>query len=1136
MGLGDAFQESTDTALRVMASRPFDLEPPKPKHSAWSVIPRAVAGAFVEVGGNIMDVASAYGQVVAATSANANPLIPESLTDRKERQDLYEKLKTQGINWQPEESRANYRMAQDLRPDPITAGTAENIVFAVTKGLTKAIGAGMITGPVAGAGIFGASEGLQTAEDLAAQGVDLATRTKAGAVSGVMNAAGMALPVAGKTLAGTAALVAVGGPAQFMAQQAATRHILQSADYGRLAQQFDPLDPVGLAVATLLPAGFATWAKLGAKGGTKPANSGTKPAESGTATPEQIDAAMVHNLTIARDAHEAAPPQDVASRMAARDVAGIPDQIPRAESLPPLDRQVETRLADKIAQDYPAAVREYSALPDAKGGKVLNVDTARELSPDYGTSRESRSLLSAAVHEPASHFIKQLYAEKLAELPKGATVMFTSGGTGAGKSTAINDVPSVKTREDAAAIVYDTNMNGLKSAQSKIEQAMAAGGNVEIVHVQRDPVDALVKGALPRAMRMGRAVPLDAHAATHIGAAETIVKLSEIYRSDPRVSIRVLDNTNGKGGANEAGIAFVKQFDYNNLRERLVDALHQEHQNGRINDAIYRGTIGQSGRESSLVRAPADARVSPGLPVRDGSGTANADAGGREAWLSAAGSAAREGSRRQELTAKAFPIRGKESAAVTERGKTIATQFVAVEADALITSHDNALKPNPAFPQELQPRDRARAASEAQISKIENAINPELLAESPKASDGAPIIGADKVVESGNARTIALRRAYETGKADGYRAWLIENAGRFGLDAKKLGKLKQPVLVRVGRGRYDRAEFARQANESAVAQMSVTEIAKADAARMPDLQGLVTNEDGSINPMQSGPFIRSFLSSAVSPSEHGAMMAADGSLSQQGLQRIRNAVFAKAYGDSELVAMMAESTDANVKNVLGGMLRAAPSVARLKELIDAGARFPRDITTDLGQAVQLFSQLRRDGMKVEQYLSQHGLFDSGPSPEVRSLLVGLEENARAPKRIAEMIGGYVDAVDRLGDPRQAGMFGDTPPPSGPDLVNSAIEAVRAANDVKPTADLFAQPQNKDPYLSSVISRVEELKAQHPDLPVAVREDGTPVRLADELGAIRRQAKEGTEGTFGADDAPLVQVAVECFLSMGSAAA
>jgi hypothetical protein len=293
-------------------------------------------------------VASAYGQVSAAMGQNSLATVPTSADERKQRLEAFDKLKSDGIDWQPEESRANYRMAQDLRPDPITAGTAENIVFAVTKGLTKAIGAGMITGPVAGAGVFGASEGLQTAEDLAAQGVDLATRTKAGAVSGVMNAAGMALPVAGKTLAGTAALVAVGGPAQFIAQQAATRHILQSADYGRLAMQFDPLDPVGLAVATLLPAGFATWAKAGAisaamKGKPKVMSDPAKvvTAEDSSvvapvkmaATQDQVDAAMVHNLTIARDAHEAVPIEAVQAALEPAPRVGASDTA--AKSLPP---------------------------------------------------------------------------------------------------------------------------------------------------------------------------------------------------------------------------------------------------------------------------------------------------------------------------------------------------------------------------------------------------------------------------------------------------------------------------------------------------------------------------------------------------------------------------------------------------------------------------------------------------------------------------------------------------------------------------------------------------------------------------------------------------------------------------------
>ena len=48
-----------------------------------------------------------------------------------------------------------------------------------------------------------------------------------------------------------------------------------------------------------------------------------------------------------------------------------------------------------------------------------------------------------------------------------------------------------------------------------------------------------------------------------------------------------------------------------------------------------------------------------------------------------------------------------------ERGESLDTRLV--DAGGLVTSHDDALRPNPAFPAELQPRDRSRAALETQI-------------------------------------------------------------------------------------------------------------------------------------------------------------------------------------------------------------------------------------------------------------------------------------------------------------------------------------------------------------------------------------------------------------------------------------
>lgn len=343
MGLLDAYKDSTETALRVMASRPLEPDPPSPKRSAWSAPFRAVAAGAAEVAGNVIDTAAAAGQVAASVGGITPGFDPDQAKNRQQSVDAMDTLKRDGINWRTDEAQQAYKFGADLRPDPLTAGTAENIVFSLTKGLTKAIGAAATLGPVGGAAAFGVSEGMTTADDLATQGVDQTTRTQVGAVTGVMSAAGVALPVAGKTLAQTAGLVAVGGPLSFMAQQQATRSILENADYGKIAKQYDPLDPVGLIISTLLPAGFAAYAK---RGGFGP-----------RVAPEAIDAAMVQNLTVARDAHGDVSPEQVKAMIGA-------DETPPTAPLPVVKDSLTTEF-DTTGQTQKQAPDAYASRVDA---------------------------------------------------------------------------------------------------------------------------------------------------------------------------------------------------------------------------------------------------------------------------------------------------------------------------------------------------------------------------------------------------------------------------------------------------------------------------------------------------------------------------------------------------------------------------------------------------------------------------------------------------------------------------------------------------------------------------------------------------------------------------------------------------
>lgn len=276
---------------------------------------------------------------------------------------------------------------------------------------------------------------------------------------------------------------------------------------------------------------------------------------------------------------------------------GMPgaDQPAQDGNNPFIKNQAEAALFARLSEEFPNLIKEYSSLPDTEGGKILNTDIARELSPEY---REDRTR-SAEVHEPASTFTKSLYSHKLAQpTPQGheSRVLFTAGGAGAGKSTALESVKALNSKAKKSEIIYDTNMDKLDSAEQKIQQALDAKRKAMIMYTYREPVDALVNGALKRANSMekkygsGRTVPLSTHLKTHVGARETIQALHEKYKDHPDVEIRAIDNSRGLGKARQIAIEKLPKINPQQLRKELHDALEQEYASGKISHAIYKST------------------------------------------------------------------------------------------------------------------------------------------------------------------------------------------------------------------------------------------------------------------------------------------------------------------------------------------------------------------------------------------------------------------------------------------------------------------------------------------------------------------------------------------------------------------
>ena len=260
--LDDLFLSDNLRTLQDAAMRP----PPVPKQaasfSAWrttTALPRGVNAGIVQAGSGMADVLGAFGETLGATgAASSRGMFSVPTADERQQADAAaKKLREQGASFDLGDP--GRRFADEFKPDPETAHTAERLVFDFARVASKAVGYVATTGGLPGALMTGADEGLTVADELKQQGVDLKTRAKVGAVVGGVTALGVGLPMAGNTLAQTAGLVALGGPVSFMAQQQAVRSILEAADYTKLAEQYDPLDPVGLAVSTLIPAGFGAW-------------------------------------------------------------------------------------------------------------------------------------------------------------------------------------------------------------------------------------------------------------------------------------------------------------------------------------------------------------------------------------------------------------------------------------------------------------------------------------------------------------------------------------------------------------------------------------------------------------------------------------------------------------------------------------------------------------------------------------------------------------------------------------------------------------------------------------------------------------------------------------------------------------
>lgn len=263
---------------------------------------------------------------------------------------------------------------------------------------------------------------------------------------------------------------------------------------------------------------------------------------------------------------------------------------------------------------------------------------------------------------------------------------------------------------------------------------------------------------------------------------------------------------------------------------------------------------------------------------------------------------------------------------------------------------------------------------------------------------------------AGNGRIAGLQSAYGKDTAADYRTEL-EADKLHGIDQNVIAGMASPVLVRVMPQEHVTADIGDVSNTVGNLELSPVEQANNDVQRV-NLEALSFSDDGSVTPQAVRQFVQ-----AMPQAEQGSLLDTNGQPTKQAVDRLNAAVFAKAYGNDQLIRLYAQAQNGEARLVLSALAQVAPKMARLE---GAGQLDIRQAVTD---AAEIVVNAVRTGLSITRAAQQ---VDITADPNVVEVLSLFASNVRSSKAVAEALGraadfAYSEAIKPAED-----MFGEVP--------------------------------------------------------------------------------------------------------------
>lgn len=367
----------------------------------------------------------------------------------------------------------------------------------------------------------------------------------------------------------------------------------------------------------------------------------------------------------------------------------------------------------------------------------------------------------------------------------------------------------------------------------------------------------------------------------------------------------------------------------------------------------------------------------------------------------------------------------------TDDGKELKVSYRIVPVETLIASNTADFGRNENYPEKLQPRDRDRVSMKEQVDDMARNLRPEDLAESRSVNQGAPLVNQDNVVENGNGRTMAITRAYTTdgdaykSSSQKYKQYLVEHAEEYGYTREEVEAMQNPVLIRQRDASSDSLQDSIIHSTEGGMKMSASQQAKVDAEKISLKTLSLYDYDGSgdLTKRSNDDFVVSALNEIVDKSERDVVFNKDGTPSKAGIERVKSALAAYAYGDNALLERISESTDTEDQNIVKAFSAAAPQVAAIKAKLNKGdVSKDYDLPKLLSDVLDFYFKSKNDGKSIKFALDETSLFGDNStiaSVSGKNLARFIADNIRRPKAISDALVRMTKYIDGANEPGAA---------------------------------------------------------------------------------------------------------------------